>query len=231
MKIGGLQKTTLVDYPGHVAATIFTQGCNFRCAYCHNPELVVPSQFGPLIDQKEVLDFLRQRQGQLDAVCITGGEPTLHADLEDFIGKIKALGYLVKLDSNGSSPRKLDEIFKQGLVDYVAMDIKGPYAHYQAISRARGATSIVDLISDSIKLIMSSGVDYEFRTTVAKPLLAPLDFRQIGLMIEGAKRYFLQNYVSAKQVDASATLLPFTSDELAQAVTNVQPYVQNASIR
>lgn len=231
MKIGGLQKTTLVDYPGYVAATIFTQGCNFRCAYCHNPELVIPSQFEKVIDQDFVLDFLRQRRGQLDAVCITGGEPTMHADLADFIRQIKAMDYLVKLDSNGSSPHQLGEVLQTGLVDYVAMDIKGPIARYQTISNAKTAVPIADLILDSIKLIMSSGVDYEFRTTVAKPLLKPSDFANIGLMIEGAKRYFLQNYVRSKQVDANATFRPFTNDELNQAITNIQPFVQYVSIR
>lgn len=231
MKIGGLQKTTLVDYPGYVAATIFTQGCNFRCAYCHNPELVIPSQFTETLDVNKILDFLRRRRKQLEGVCITGGEPTMHADLADFIGQIKAMGYLVKLDSNGSAPYKLGEILKNGLVDYVAMDIKGPPKLYQQISNAKTASAILDLISKSIKIIMSSGVDYEFRTTVAKPLLEPLDFIKIGMMIKGAKRYFLQNYAHTKQVDASATLFPFTNNELDQAITNIQPFIQNASIR
>lgn len=231
MQIAGLQKTTLVDYPGKVAATIFTRGCNFRCSYCHNPELVLPHQFALLIGENEIWAFLEQRRGKIEGVCITGGEPTLHPDLEQFIQRIKNLGFLIKLDSNGTNPDRLKRLIEGGNIDYIAMDIKGPPEHYRAITKAKVAGDLHKLIQQSIDYIMNSGIDYEFRTTVAHPLLDLPDFIGVGTMIRGARRYYLQNYVTSKQVDPDAKLTPFTDAELADALALVRRYVREVAVR
>lgn len=233
MIIGGLQKITLVDYPGQVAATVFTRGCNFRCAYCHNPELVVPAQYAKPISESDVLRFLQSRRHKLDAVCITGGEPTLHADLPQFVQKIKELGFLVKLDTNGSYPHRLYPLLQSGLIDYVAMDIKGAPHQYQTITQARVDLhqSLVEHISDSVAIIMNSGVDYEFRTTVAHPIHTEADFLEIGLNIIGAKRYFLQNYVQSKQVDTTIAYSALTEGELSQAKLVLERFIDYVGIR
>ena len=186
---------TLIDYPGKIAATVFTVGCNFRCPFCHNPELVLSSQFTVSANdntlEKEFFEFLRTRQGKLDGVCITGGEPTLQADLVEFIAKIKKLGFAVKLDSNGTRPDVLRELFKKKLVDYLAMDIKSNLANYEKVCEAQ-----VDLerIKDSVELIKNSGVDYEFRTTVVPGLHQEKDFKEIVEWLAGSRRYVLQKY-------------------------------------
>jgi pyruvate formate lyase activating enzyme len=223
MLFGGIQKATLVDYPGKVATTLFTIGCPLRCRFCYNPELVIPEQYATPLPEDEILSFLAKRVGYVQAVCVTGGEPTVQPDLRPFLARIKALGYLVKLDSNGVNPHLLEPILADGNVDYVAMDIKGPLASYYAIV---GGVEVTKQIQRSIDLLMRSGVDYEFRTTVSKPLLAVDDFHAIGQLIKGAPRYFMQNYVAAgKQIDQEAVLQPFTSDELTQAKTIMQTYV------
>lgn len=228
MLIGGLQKTTLIDYPGKVAATVFTLGCSFRCPFCHNPELVLPKQFTNQIPEREVIDFLASRVGKLDGVCLTGGEPTLQKDLLGFIREIKDLGLLVKLDTNGSQPRSLEKIIEAGLIDYLAMDIKGPINKYSKITATNG---FQNAIAESIWMIKQSGIDYEFRTTVAKPLLEVADFSQIGQLIEGARIYWLQNFVKSKQVDEEIFLSPFTDQEMKQSIAIIQPYVLQAKIR
>ncbi len=229
MLIGGIQKCTLVDVPGKVAATIFTIGCAFRCFYCHNPELVLPEQYAKPISCDEVLEFLQARIGKLEAVCISGGEPTLHNDLIDFIAQVKAMGYFVKLDTSGVLPDKCEEIFSTGNVDYIAMDIKAPIEKYNMIVRSK---NVERSIERSINLIMTSGIDYEFRTTVAKPLLSVEDFHGMGSLIRGAKRHYIQNYVNAgKQVDPTAKLEAFTRDELLQAQEIMKQSVESAHIR
>lgn len=229
MLIGGLQKCTLVDVPGKVAATIFTIGCTFRCFYCHNPELVLPEQYNKPLPCDDVLDFLRSRIGKLEAVCISGGEPTLHNDLIDFIKQVKAMGYFVKLDTSGVLPDKCETIFSTGNVDYIAMDIKAPIDKYERIVRSKNVERSVER---SINLIMTSGIDYEFRTTVAKPLLCVNDFHGMGDLIRGAKRHYIQNYVNAgKQVDPTAKLESFTKDELLEAQKIMKQYVDSAHIR
>jgi pyruvate formate lyase activating enzyme len=192
MKIGGFQRFSLIDYPGKICAIVFTQGCNFRCPYCHNPELVNPELFEAPIPEKEVLSFLANRHGKLDAVEITGGEPTLQPDLIDFIREIKDMGYLVKLDTNGSKPEILSEAIEDGIVDYLAMDVKAPLERYKEITH-----SGVDPanIKESIELIKSSGLDYEFRTTVVKSQLGKRDILEIAWLIRGSKRYVLQKFV------------------------------------
>ena len=193
MKIAHLLPTTLIDYPNKVAALIYTAGCNFRCPFCHNSELVLPEKIATLdlVSEHDILYFLRERQGFLDALSITGGEPTLHPDLPDFIARVKQLGLLVKLDTNGSRPEVLEYLFNAQLLDYVAMDIKGPANRYAELA---GVHVDLDAISQSIKLIIAHAPDYEFRTTVA-PTITPEDIEDTVKLVQGAKRYFLQTFV------------------------------------
>lgn len=189
LEFKGLQKTTLVDYPGQVACTFFVGGCNFRCPYCYNPDLVLERETGVRISQSEALEFLRARRGFLGGVCVSGGEPLLqYPALGDFLRRTKALGFKVKLDTNGSCPSPLRELFEARLVDYVAMDIKAPLEKYQTLVRRP-----VDLgaLQQSVELIRSSGVDYEFRTTVFSDLTRE-DFERIGRWLSGSRRYCLQ---------------------------------------
>lgn len=192
MKIGGLQKHTLIDYPGHLACTVFTVGCNFRCPFCHNPELVLPSLFEKKEDhikENEFFSFLETRKGLLDGVAITGGEPCLQPDLANFCYNIKKMGFKVKLDTNGTYPKILEIIFKDKLVDYVAMDIKSDLATY---STAAGINIDLQAVQQSIGLIMEKAPGYEFRTTCVKSLINENIIKNIGEMIKGAEHYILQ---------------------------------------
>ena len=196
MLIGGLQKSSMLDYPGKIAAIVFTQGCNFRCGYCHNPELLDINVHAPTqISVPAFFDFLKSRQGKLDGVVITGGEPCLQKDLTDFICKIKKLGFLVKLDTNGCFPEKIIELLEKKLIDYIAMDIKAPLEKYHKIT---GTIIKQENIEKSIKLIMDSGLEYEFRTTVIKSQLSFDDFKNIAELINGAEKYYLQKFVPSK---------------------------------
>ncbi len=196
MNIGGLQRFSLIDYPGKVSAILFMQSCNFRCGYCHNPELVLPEKFRERISEEDVFRFLESRKGRLDAVVVTGGEPTLQFDLIPFLQKVRDIGYLIKLDSNGSRPDVLEKIIGLGLADYLAMDLKAPLCKYDAV-----AAAAVDVgnIRKSIKLIMNSGVAYEFRTTVVRSQLSREDLLAMGNEIKGARMYALHGF-SAKSV-------------------------------
>jgi pyruvate formate lyase activating enzyme len=189
MLIGGLLKFSLIDYPGKVAAVIFTQGCNYRCPFCHNSELVLPERFNPQINVDDVMSFLTQRKGQLQGIVITGGEPTLHPDLKSFIRRIKDLGFLVKLDTNGSRPEVLREIFEEKCVDLVAMDIKSSLSGY---CKATGVQADLDAIKSSIALIKSSGIQHIFRTTVLKGIVSDEDIRQIKILLGEGVNYKLQ---------------------------------------
>lgn len=210
MKIGGVQKFSMIDYPDKIACIVFTQGCNFRCPYCHNPELVKPEMFGESLNEEEFFDFLKERVGKLDAVSITGGEPTLQYDLIEFIKKIRDLGFLIKLDTNGTNPEMLKEIIDQKLVNYIAMDIKAPLQNYEKIT---GVPADVKKIKKSIELIKNSGIDYEFRTTLVKNLLSLEDLKQIGEEIKGAKKYYLQKFIPTKTVRAEMMEEKSFSDE------------------
>ncbi len=206
MKIGGLQKFSLIDYPGKIAAIVFTQGCNFRCPYCYNPELVDPALFREPLDEGEIFSFLEARRGRLDGVVITGGEPTLQPDLMDFICRVRELGFSVKLDTNGSRPEILKTLIDRGVIDYVAMDIKAPLTGRKSDPENRYASvtrSSVDSedIRRSIDLILSSGLDHEFRTTVATGCLERADYLSMARAIKGAKRYALQKFVPADVLD------------------------------
>lgn len=189
MRIGGLQKFSLIDYPGKVACILFTQGCNFRCGYCHNAQLVIPEQFCPIIPEEQIFKFLRSRQKQLQGVVISGGEPTLQGDLICFLEKIKRLGYLIKLDTNGSQPCRLKLLLQSKLVNYIAMDVKTSLHRYEEMI---GTSMDVGKIKESINLIIHSGIEHEFRTTVMRPVCSDGELYEVQQMIQGAGRYRLQ---------------------------------------
>lgn len=195
MLLGGLQRMTLIDYPGKIAATVFTAGCNFRCPFCHNPELVIKSEFLVSPDdntlEKEFFEFLKTRQGKLDGICITGGEPTVQPDLIEFITKIKKLGFAVKLDSNGTRPDVLRKLFQKKILDYVAMDIKSSLDNYKNIC---GIKMDLERIKLSVDLVKNSGVDYEFRTTVVPGLHTVGEFKDVSKWLAGSQKYILQKY-------------------------------------
>lgn len=198
MEIHGFLKTTLLDYPGKVACTIFFGGCNFRCPYCHNGDLVLSPKDLPTIPKEEILSHLKKRQGILDGVCITGGEPTLQPELTSFLTEIKNLGYEIKLDTNGSNPQILKSLCEKRLVDYVAMDIKHAPSHYKEICNSSSFT--MEAIQESVSYLLSNRISYEFRTTVVRELHTPEDFREIGGWIAGAAAYYLQPYRESEQV-------------------------------
>lgn len=192
MLICGLQKLSLVDYPGKLAATIFTGGCNMRCPFCHNASLVTHISEEQQLSEEYVLNFLAKRVGKLDGVCISGGEPLLQPDLEDFIKKVRALGFLVKLDTNGSEPYRLRTLLEKNLLDYVAMDIKNSPEKYSETAGVEGFDSAS--VFECAKIIMSSGVPYEFRTTLVRGLHEPEDIEAIGRLLSGAEKYYLQSF-------------------------------------
>lgn len=198
MKIGGLQRVSLIDYPGAICAVVFTQGCNFRCQYCHNPELVDTALFHPPIDESEFFKFLHARKGKLDAVVVTGGEPTIHDDLESFVRQIKKIGYAVKLDTNGSNPRMVKSLLNKKLLDYIAMDIKAPLEKYKEIVR-RDVDA--DCLRESIDMILGAEIPHEFRTTVVRSQLKEKEIRKIAAQIAGAKKYVLQKFVPSKTLE------------------------------
>lgn len=223
MQIGGLQKTTLIDYPEKIAAIVFTCGCNFRCPYCHNPELV--NRTSKNFDEQAVLDFLETRMGKLDGVVVTGGEPTLQKDLPDFLQKLKSMGFSVKIDTNGSQFEMLEQVIKDKLVDYIAMDIKAPVEKYENVVNTNFN---IENILKSINLIMKSGIKYEFRTTVVQELLSPDDFEKIGFLTDGADKYFIQNFVLTKVLANSFIgAKPFTQEQLNSA----REYLFNHNIK
>lgn len=198
MKICGFNKTTLLDYPGRVASTIFLGSCNFRCPFCQNSPLVVDPGQQPEISPEEILAFLKKRKGILDGVCVSGGEPTLAKDLPDFLKKIKELEYEIKLDTNGSRPYVVKSLVKDGLIDMVAMDIKASPDNYPSLCGLRYPD--MDSINKTVQFLMSGSVDYEFRTTVVKELHSEKDFREIGQWLKGAKAYYLQAYRDSEEV-------------------------------
>ncbi|MDD3563660.1 MAG: anaerobic ribonucleoside-triphosphate reductase activating protein [Candidatus Cloacimonetes bacterium] len=189
MKIGGFQKFSLLDYPGELSAIVFTQGCNFRCPYCHNPELVLPELYSPLLNTEKVLRFLYRRRKKLSALVVTGGEPTLQEDLVPFLKLLKAMRYKVKLDTNGAHPDVLAQVIYAGAADYIAMDIKAPLPLYQKLTRSRVKQE--DIIR-SMELIRLSGLDYEFRTTVAPEILFGDDLFDIHQLLNQGDHYYIQ---------------------------------------
>lgn len=205
MQIGGFVKQSLIDYPGKIAAIVFTQGCNFRCGYCHNPGLVLPELFhqNQAISVNEVLCYLQERKNWLDGVVVTGGEPTIHKDLPEFLKKIKNLGYLVKLDTNGSNPYMLEHVLKEKLVDYIAMDVKTilKVTAYSQITGISEQNSITESIIASIKLIKQSDVDYEFRTTNIPDVHTPEILKLLASYFTGAERYVVNQYRAGDTIE------------------------------
>lgn len=228
MKIYGLQKMTLLDFPGKVACTLFTGGCNFRCPFCHNARLVTELDKDEVYSEEEIFEYLRKRVGILDGVCITGGEPLMNADIADFIAKVRELGYAVKLDTNGSYPETLKDIIDRGLVDYIAMDIKNtPEKYAQTIGVKKFDFTP---IKKSIEIIMQSGVPYEFRTTVVKEFHSVSDIEEIAKMIEGAQGYYLQNFVDSGNLIGSE-LSSVSKTELEKMHEKVTQYVVFSKLR
>ncbi|MFA5321259.1 MAG: anaerobic ribonucleoside-triphosphate reductase activating protein [Smithella sp.] len=215
MKIGGLQRVSLIDYPGLISAVVFLQGCNFKCSYCHNPELVDPGLFQPCLRENDIFDFLDTRKGKLDAVSITGGEPTLQDKLPAFIKQIRKMGFAVKMDTNGSQPKVIKNLLAEKLLDFIAMDIKAPLKKYKDIVKA---TVNLDSIKESIGLILETNIPYEFRTTIVESQLGENDILQIGELISGANRYVLQNFVSTKTLDKKFLKEKSYSDEKLQKI-------------
>lgn len=226
MKISGLQKLTLLDFPGKMACTVFTYGCNFRCPFCHNA-LLVTEQNHDSISEDEFFSFLKKRQGILDGVCISGGEPTLQPDLKEFIVKIKALGYAVKLDTNGSDPRLLESLIKESLIDYVAMDIKNSPEKY---SLTCGCNVDIGKIKDSVSVIIESGIDHEFRTTTVREYHSAEDFEAIAQWLEGKSKYFLQHFEDSGNL-IGENLSPFSKEEMLIFADNIREKLPNTALR
>ena len=227
MKFCGLSKTTLLDYPGCVSATIFVGGCNFRCPFCHNGDLVLCSNELPRYTEEEIFAFLKKRKNVLEGVCVTGGEPTLYNELPEFIRKIKELGYKVKLDTNGSNPKMLRELVKEKLVDYVAMDIKASICHYDKVC---GVLVDIEKIKESVDFLKEKNVSYEFRTTIVKELHSKEDIIEIGKWILGAENYYLQSYQETDK-NLSKGFLPMEEAELKALKEELRNYVENVKIR
>ena len=226
MKISGLMKLTLLDFPGHVACTVFLAGCNFRCPFCHNGSLV---RGGDLeISRDELTAFLKKRQGVLDGVCVTGGEPLLNPDVGELLREIKSLGYLVKLDTNGSYPERLSEILNDGLADYVAMDIKSSEDGYFL---ACGCNADVQNIKKSIEIIKSSGVDHEFRTTVVKGIHTAKDIARCATLVGEGEKYFLQSYKASDDIISPDGLSSFDTEELKEILAEAQKSNSKTALR
>ncbi|MBP3891448.1 MAG: anaerobic ribonucleoside-triphosphate reductase activating protein [Solobacterium sp.] len=230
IKIGGLQKLTLLDYPGKAAATIFTSGCNFKCPYCHNRDLVfVPDNYAYL-NAEEVLEYLEKRKGVLDGVCISGGEPLLQEGLLDFIKQIKRLNYLVKIDTNGNHPERLKKLVDSGYVDYVAMDVKNSPDKYAATVGLNEDVFQLSHIKESISYLLTCDIDYEFRTTVVKEFHTKEDLIDIGRWIRGAKHYYLQQYVESGNV-IQPGFSAYDKEEMEDLLEEVKALVPTAQLR
>lgn len=228
MIIQGLQKLTLLDYPGKVACTIFTAGCNFRCPFCHNASLVIDTSANETIPEEEIFRFLTKRQGILDGVCISGGEPLIQDGIEEFIRQIKEMEYDVKLDTNGSFPDKLIRLVEAGLIDYVAMDIKNSQEHY---GRTIGIEDYdIRDVHRSVKYLMSGKVPYEFRTTVVREFHQRSDFASIGRWIRGAREYYLQQFVDSGDLIRPG-LHGYNKEIMEQALEVVKKDVESAKLR
>ena len=227
VRIKGLQKLTLLDYKGYLAATIFTGGCNFTCPFCQNKELVLYPNAVPNIPEAEVYHFLESRKGRLEAVCITGGEPTLQQDLTQFIEKVRTLGYKVKLDTNGTNPTKIKELLDNNLVDYIAMDIKNSWNKYNISTDTDHISK--ELLNQSIDYIMQSNCDYEFRTTIMRELHTKEDILSICKRIQGAKAYYIQPYRESPEV-IHPVYSSYSRQELEYFLHIATPYVKKCAI-
>ncbi len=231
MEIGGLQKLTLIDYPGRLACTVFLIGCNFKCPFCYSSELVLPQKIKnqPRIKEADFFSFLKGKKGLLEGVVICGGEPTINKDLVGFIKKIKKMGYLVKLDTNGSSPQMLEKLIKDNLIDYVSMDIKAPKEKYQKVA---GKKINVKNIERSIKILKDSGIDHEFRTTIVPTLLDKKDILKIARWIGPGGKYYLQNFRGEKTIDPKfEKVKPYPADYLFKIKKAISPLFDICEVR
>ena len=228
MNISGIQKLTLLDFPGKLACTVFTSGCNFRCPFCHNASLVLPGM-SDHIDEQEVFSFLKKREGILEGVCITGGEPCLQPDLEAFIRKVRDIGFAVKLDTNGSFPEKLSSLLEKGLLDYVAMDIKTSMERYPEVCGVQNER-LFENVQKSVEILKSSSVPHEFRTTTARELQTKEDFEKIGRWLSGEKRYFIQQYEASGEL-VGDEMTPYEKEELTEFAKVMKNFVENVEIR
>lgn len=226
MQLGGLQKLTLLDFPGHVACTVFTQGCNFRCPFCHNTPLVTGTDH-PDYPVEDFFRFLQKRQGLLDGVAITGGEPLLHPDMPEFIRRIRALGYAVKLDTNGAFPALLKELIDAKLVDYVAMDIKNSPDKYTLTA---GVSGLLPAVQESAALLTEDRVPFEFRTTLVDELHDPEDFSAIGKWLQGTKHYFIQSFVDSGAI-LSTGMHAASKEKTMRCLAAVREYLPGAELR
>ena len=230
LKIGGLEKVSLLDYPGKVSVVLFTYGCNLKCSFCHNPELVIyPLDSDVEIKEEEFFHYLKGRRGLIDAVVITGGEPLIWKDISLLIERIREMDFLIKLDTNGFFPKELKQLLKKGLLDYIAMDVKWSKDDYTKFS---GDKKAVEKVEKSIEIIMNSGIDYEFRTTVVKGIHSIEDGTKMAAMIKGAKKYYIQNFRSGKTIDETLdSSNSFTEKELKLILLEAKKYVRNSYIR
>jgi len=231
MKIGGLQKTTLIDFPGRIAATVFLIGCNFSCPWCYSSEIVLPEKIKnhPIFPEKEFFKFLKERKGLLEGIVVCGGEPTSNKDLPVFIKKIKKMGYFVKLDTNGSNPKMLGELIKKKLINYVAMDVKLPKDRYGEIFR--GNIKVED-IEKSIKILNNSNIDFEFRTTIVPTIHQKKDILEIVRWISPAKKYFLQNFRAEKTINpAFIEIRPYSQEWLLDIQKTIAPFFEICQVR
>ena len=228
MQISGFIKMTLLDYPNKVAATVFTGGCNMRCPFCHNPKLVFGEIKTPAVSNEDFFAFLKKRKHFLDGICITGGEPTMQKDLEEFMKKIKAFGLLVKLDTNGTFPKKIRNWIEQGIIDYVAMDIKNSPEKYAMTMGA--SQNLLDLIMESVKLLKEGKIEYEFRTTVVKEFHEEDDFHKIGAWLKGANAYYLQKFRDCKATIIGG-LHPVEDETMERFRAVASLYIENTKIR
>ena len=229
MFIAGMQKLTLLDFPGVVACTLFTAGCNFRCPWCHNAGLVLPEESPDLLEGDEVLSFLEKRKGVLDGVCVTGGEPLLQAELPEFLRRVKDLGYRVKLDTNGSFPERLEALVREKLVDRVAMDIKNGPSRYAETAGLRDLD--LSAVTASKDFLLSDPVDYEFRTTVVRGLHTAESLLEAADWIAGAKQWFLQQFKDSGNLIHGEGLSAFTDGEMQALLETVQKKIPAAQLR
>lgn len=228
MILKGLQKLTLLDYPGEIAATVFTGGCNFRCPFCHNASLVLPEKFGATLPTEEFFAFLESRKGKLRAVCVSGGEPTMQGDLREFISRIKEMGFLVKLDTNGTRPEILYGLIEDGLLDYVAMDIKNSRERY---GETVGVSDFdISPIEESINILRKGKVPFEFRTTVVRELHCIDDITSIGEWLRGDEKFFLQTFEDSGDL-IGAGYSAYSEEEMKRFVKILKEYVPNAALR
>jgi pyruvate formate lyase activating enzyme len=231
VQIGGLQKVTLIDYPGRLAATVFLTGCNFRCSFCYASELVLPEKIKnqPKISQKELFKFLKERKKLIEGVVLCGGEPAISKGLVPFIKKIKKMGFFIKLDTNGSDPELLKKLIEKKLVDYVAMDIKGPKEKYSKFS---GVKVDIKKIQKSIDILKEGKVDYEFRSTIVPTLHKKEDVIEMAKWIRGAKRYYLQNFRPEKTIDPKfEKIKPYSQEFLLEIQKAIAPFFEVCQIR